>query len=131
MSREHPDVAVIGRSLGTGIAVRLAVERPVSRLVLVTPYDSLQDLAARQFPWFPVRWLLMDKYDSGRHAPRIAAPTTLIVAGDDEIIPRDSSEQLHRRFPGGKASLIVIPRTRHNTVSDSPLYLEALKSALP
>lgn len=121
----------MGRSLGTGIAVRLAVERPVSRLVLVTPYDSLQDLAARQFPWFPVRWLLMDKYDSGRHAPRIAAPTTLIVAGDDEIIPRDSSEQLHRRFPGGKASLIVIPRTRHNTVSDSPLYLEALKSALP
>ncbi len=42
---EHPEVAIIGRSLGTGIAVRLASERPASRLVLMTPYDSIEDLA--------------------------------------------------------------------------------------
>jgi uncharacterized protein len=56
---EHRDIVLIGRSLGSGIAVRVASVRPVSRLVLVTPYDSLQEIAATQFPYFPVRWLLM------------------------------------------------------------------------
>ena len=50
----QPQVAVMGRSLGSGVAVRLAAQRPVSALVLVTPYDSLRDGAARQRPVFPV-----------------------------------------------------------------------------
>ncbi len=54
---EHADVTVVGRSLGSGVAIRLASERPVSRLVLVTPYNSLQEIAAGQFRYFPVRWL--------------------------------------------------------------------------
>jgi len=46
---EYSDIAVVGRSLGSGVALRLASHRPVSSLVLVTPYDSIQELAARQF----------------------------------------------------------------------------------
>lgn len=124
---EHPDILVVGRSLGTGVAVRLATERPVSRLVLVTPYDSLQDLAAAQFPIFPVRWLLSDKYESWRHAPKVTAPTTIILAEYDEVIPRASTEQLHGRFAAGVSVLKVVPGTGHNTVSASPLYLEFLR----
>lgn len=122
----HADLAVIGRSLGSGIAVRLAAERPVSRLVLVTPFDSLADLAAQQFPYFPVRWFIRDKYESGRHAPRISAPTLLIAAEHDEIVPRSSTEQLLRRFAPGVATLKVIPGTGHNDISDSPEYAKAL-----
>jgi len=125
---DHPDILVVGRSLGTGVAVRLATERPVSRLVLVTPYDSLQDLAAAQFPFFPVRWLLSDKYESWRHAPKVTAPTTIILAEHDEVIPRTSTEQLHSRFATGVAVLKVVPGTGHNTVSANPLYLEFLQS---
>ena len=67
--RKHPEVTVIGRSLGTGVAVHLASMRPVERLVLVTPYDSLQELAVAQFKYFPVRWLIQDKFESWRYAP--------------------------------------------------------------
>ncbi|MEO5672600.1 MAG: alpha/beta fold hydrolase, partial [Ramlibacter sp.] len=56
----HPNVIVMGRSLGTGVAMRLASRRPAARLVLVTPYDNLEEIAARQFPIFPVRWMLRD-----------------------------------------------------------------------
>jgi pimeloyl-ACP methyl ester carboxylesterase len=125
----HADVLAMGRSLGSGVAVRLAAERPVSRLVLVTPYDSLQGLAAQQFPMFPVRWLLRDKFDSGQHAPRIAVPTLIVAAEDDEVIPRASTEQLHRRFAPGIATMKVVPRTGHNTISDSPEYARALAAA--
>jgi pimeloyl-ACP methyl ester carboxylesterase len=126
---EHPNVVVVGRSLGSGIAVRLATQRPVSRLVLVTPYDSLQDLAAAQFPIFPVHWLLADKYESGRYAPLVTAPTTLIAAEYDEVIPRWSTDSLHARFAQGVARFVVLPGTGHNTISMNPLYLDIMRGA--
>jgi uncharacterized protein len=126
---EHPNIVVVGRSLGSGIAIRVATQRPVSRLVLVTPYNSLQDLAAAQFPIFPVRWLLADKYESGRYAPLVRAPTTLIAAEHDEVIPRWSTDQLHARFAHGVARFVVLPGTGHNTISMNPLYLDILRGA--
>ncbi len=124
---QHPNVTVIGRSLGSGVAVRLAAQRPVARLVLVTPYDSLQDLAAAQFALFPVRWLLADKYESARFAARVSAPTTLIAAERDEVIPRASTDLLHARFGSGIARLHVLPGTGHNDISQHPLYEELLR----
>jgi pimeloyl-ACP methyl ester carboxylesterase len=127
---EHPDIVVVGRSLGSGVAIRLASQRPASHLVLVTPYDSMEGLAARQFPYFPVRWLLIDKYESGRYAPRIKIPTLLLAAEHDEVIPRQSTERLYERFARGVAVLQVIPGAGHNTISASPAYMETLRGAI-
>ncbi|EJM20328.1 hypothetical protein PMI21_01240 [Pseudomonas sp. GM18] len=126
----HPDIAVIGRSLGSGVAVRLASQRPASRLILITPYNSLEDLAARQFPWFPVKWLLQDKFESWKYAAHITVPTLLVAAEHDEVIPRASTDQLYTHFAKGVASLQVIPETGHNTISESPKYLKMLGAAL-
>jgi pimeloyl-ACP methyl ester carboxylesterase len=123
---EHPDVVVIGRSLGTGAAVWVASQRPVARLVLVTPFDSLADAAAAQYPFFPVRWLLHDKFDSWRYAPQVTAPTRIVVAADDEIVPRSSSDRLRTRFREGVASYVVVPRVGHNTIQQSPGYWSLL-----
>jgi hypothetical protein len=127
---EHAQAVVVGRSLGSGVAVRLASQRPVSRLILITPYDSFQEIAVSQFPYMPVRWLLRDKFESWRYAPRIAMPTLLIAAENDEIIPRSSTDRLYTRFAKGVATLRVIPDTGHNTISANPQYLEAIRTAL-
>jgi pimeloyl-ACP methyl ester carboxylesterase len=127
---EHPQIVVIGRSLGSGVAVRLASQRPASRLILITPYDSFEEIAASHYPHMPVRWLLRDKFESWRYAPRVAVPTLLIAAENDEIIPRASTERLSTRFAKGVAALVVIPGTGHNTISASPRYLEAIRAAL-
>lgn len=129
VAAEHGEIVVIGRSLGSGIAVQVASQRPVARLVLVTPYDSLQELAAKQFPYFPVRWLLRDKYESWRYAPRVTAPTLLLMAEHDTIIPARSTEQLLSRFPRGVATMTVIRGTGHNTISDAAAYVPALQTA--
>jgi pimeloyl-ACP methyl ester carboxylesterase len=126
--QHHGKVVVIGRSLGTGVAIRLASQRPVARLVLVTPYDSLQELAVRQFPYFPVRWLLTDKFESWRYVAKVQAPTLLIAAEHDEVIPRASTELLFSRFKQGVASLHVLPRVSHNSISEHPLYLPLLSA---
>ncbi|HEY4079180.1 MAG TPA: alpha/beta fold hydrolase [Burkholderiaceae bacterium] len=124
---EHKNVVVVGRSLGSGVAIQLAGLRPVARLVLVTPYDSIEELAAQQFRYFPVRWLLLDKFDSGKVAPRITAPTLLIVAEHDEVIPRASTEALFKRFRPQVATMSVVAGVGHNTISQSPDYLALLR----
>ena len=124
---EHGEVTVIGRSLGSGIAVQVASQRPVKRLVLVTPYNSLQEIAAAHFPYFPVRWLLRDKYESWRYAPRVTAPTLVLAAEHDEIIPASSTQQLLTRFPRGVATMTVIGGAGHNAISEMPAYLAALE----
>ena len=123
----HESIVAVGRSLGSGVAVHLASVRPVARLVLVTPYDSLQELAANQFPYFPIRWLLRDKFESWRYAGKVAAPTLVVAAEHDEVIPRASTEALYARFRKGVASLKVVTGTSHNTISESADYIPLLR----
>ncbi|KQQ91860.1 alpha/beta hydrolase [Massilia sp. Leaf139] len=122
----HLEIVLVGRSLGTGIALQVASRRPAQKLVLVTPYDSLAALAAGQFPLFPVRWLLRDRYESLRHAPQVKAPTLVIRAQHDEVIPAASTARLLASFADGVAAEVVIAGAGHNTISESPGYLQAL-----
>ncbi|MFJ2320453.1 alpha/beta hydrolase [Pseudomonas sp. NPDC087817] len=126
----HPQVAVIGRSLGSGVAVRLASQRPVQRLILVTPYNSLEEIAARQYPWVPVKWLLKDRFESGKYAAHLRVPTLLLAASDDEVIPRDSTQRLLANFPKGVAVLKVVPDSGHNSISERAEYLQWMGDVL-
>ena len=124
----HPQVTVVGRSLGSGLAVHLAALRPVAKLVLVTPYDSIVGLAQEQYPFMPVSLLLEDRYESFRYAPRVHAPTHIIAAAQDRIIPRASTEQLFKRFAPGVARMDVVAGAGHNSISQDPHYLQLLSA---
>ena len=122
----QPQITVVGRSLGSGVAVYLASQRPVSRLVLVTPYDSIEALAAQRFRIFPVHWLLQDKFASSLYATQVSVPTLLIAAAQDEVIPLASTRALLGHFPAGVARLEIIPDRDHNSVSESAAYVPLL-----
>ena len=130
VSLDHAEIAIVGRSLGSGVAARLATQRPIARLVLVTPYDSIQESAAQQFPYFPVRWLFADKFESWHSAPAIRVPTLLLCAEHDELIPRANTERLNASFAKGIASLVVIRGAGHNSISNTRQYLEAMRAGL-
>ncbi|MBI4907194.1 MAG: alpha/beta fold hydrolase [Acidobacteria bacterium] len=127
----HANVVVLGRSLGSGVAIRVASERPVKRLVLITPYDSVLGLGSALFPWIPVRWLLRDKYESNIHAPRVTAPVLIIAAEHDEIIPRWSSELLRTRFRTNIVQYAVVAKADHNSISDNAEYWHLMEFARP
>jgi len=120
------DITVIGRSLGSALAVALAAQRPVSRLVLVAPFDSIEAVATHHYPLFPVRWLIQDRFDAAALAPQVRAPTTVIVAGRDEVIPRARTDALVTRFAPGVARIVLIPGSGHNTLDGRPDYDAAL-----
>ena len=126
----HPEIAIIGRSLGTGVAIRLASETPASRLILVTPYDSLEEIAAAAYPYLPVKLLLLDRYDSWKYAHLIKMPTTVIAAQNDEVIPRASTEKLFARFSAGVASMVVVEGVGHNDIGAKSEYLKIIEAAL-
>jgi pimeloyl-ACP methyl ester carboxylesterase len=126
----HADVAVMGRSLGSSVAVQLAAKRPVERLVLVTAFDSLVNVAREYFRWLPVGLLMRDRYESARRAPEVSAPVLVVIAGEDEIIPRERSDALAAAFAPGQARVVVVPGVGHNTLDLSPEYLASVRAFL-
>ncbi len=125
----HVHVAVAGRSLGTGVATFVAAHRPVERVVLVTPYDSILNIARGRYPIFPVSLLLRDRYESSRNADAITAPTLVLIAADDESIPRASTDALIAHFHT-PPSIVVVPHAGHNSISKSPLYVPSIRDFL-
>ncbi len=109
-------IVAFGRSLGTGVAVKLAAARPVAGAILVSPYDSLVELGRTHYPWLPVSWLLRHRFDSAADARRVQVPLLAIVADDDTIVPRERSQALYDAWAGPK-SWLVVPATDHNTLS--------------
>lgn len=124
--KSHPNVLVVGRSLGSSVAVYVASRKAVERLVLVTPFDSLVHVGRAHFPIMPVGLLLRDRYESWKYAPQVEAPVTIIAAERDEIVPRSSTDRLRGCFRT-VAEYVVIPDADHNDVSMRPGYLEALR----
>lgn len=126
----YTEISVMGRSLGTGVAVQLAAARQVRRLVLVTPYDSLANVAGAHFPMFPVAFLMRDRYESARFARAVRAPVLAVIAGDDEIIPRANSEALVKSFPQTQVRVVLLDGATHNSIDLFPAYLRAVRDFL-
>src|SRR5262249_40214502 len=80
-------VAVFGESLGTGIAVTLATERPVAGLVLNAPYASVRRLFELRAPPLPYRWLMKDAFDSGAKTGGVGVPVMILHGTADQEVP--------------------------------------------
>jgi pimeloyl-ACP methyl ester carboxylesterase len=121
----HAHVSVIGRSLGTGVATYVASIRGVERLVLVTPYDSIVNIAQARYPIFPISWLVKDRYESWRRAGSIKARVLVVLAESDQAVPRTNSDVLIAHF-NPKPEVVVIPHADHNNLSNSATYAQAI-----
>lgn len=128
LAEEHDSIDVLGRSLGTGVAVYLASERNVENLALVTPYDSITNVAAGQYPYLPVRQLLKDRFDSLARAGRLSANTLLLIAENDELIPTRLSHKLAAALDPAHTRVITVGGVDHNSICQSPSYDRELYS---
>jgi pimeloyl-ACP methyl ester carboxylesterase len=122
-------VFAFGRSLGSGIAVPLAAERPLAGVILVSPFDSLEAVAKRYYPYVPVKLLLRHRLDSLARAPRIRAPLLCVIAGRDEVIPPAHAERLFAAWGGVKRKL-VLESSLHNDTDGAPPFWPAVRGFL-
>ena len=106
-------IVYFGESLGSGVAVALALGRPPPALILRSPYTSMTELGQYHYPFLPVSRLLWDRYPSIERIGQIRCPL-LVIAGDrDSIVPPKQSLRLFDAAPEPKR-LVMIPGTDHN-----------------
>ncbi len=125
---KHQKISVIGRSLGSGVAVYLASRRPLNKIALITPFDSIKSLGQSKFIIFPIFLLLKDKYDSLSRVRQIQAKTLALIGESDEIIPKKHSLRLINEFPSEQITAITIKNSGHNDISYKDEYYQHLKN---
>ena len=124
---KHIRISVGGRSLGTGIATYVAAHRKVSKLALITPYDSIVNVAQGIYPLYPAALLLDDKYDSVSRVKDINATTLIVIAENDKIIPRENTNRLINAFKPKQLKVIVIKNRGHIDISSDKRYYKIMQ----
>ncbi len=122
-----------GESLGAGVAAAAAASGEITGLLLLTPWDRLENVARYHYPWAPVGWLLRDRYDSAANLAGFRGRKVVVLAERDAIVPPDLGRALHDALPGPKR-LLVIPEADHNDWMarvDLNWWREALDYLLP
>jgi pimeloyl-ACP methyl ester carboxylesterase len=98
-AKKHTHVAMVGISLGSGIALQVAAEKHPQRLLLVTPYDSIANVGRETFG-IPLDWLIRDHYDTSAAAARLGTlPVYVMQATNDQVIGASRTEALVRSLP--------------------------------
>jgi uncharacterized protein len=105
-------IVLLGRSLGTYVAVVVAAERKTRATILATPFDSFAALGAERYPYLPVGLLLNGHYDSIALAPAVTVPALFVLAENDEVTPVANGEALARAW-GGPHRVVILSRARH------------------
>jgi len=123
---DHDSIALLGRSLGSGVATYVASQREVTHLALITPYDSIQNVAQARIPIYPINFLLKDKYDSAEKAVNVSAKALIVMAELDSIIPNSHSIKLSQAFLDDQVSILSIEGSDHINLSLDPEYFPAL-----
>jgi fermentation-respiration switch protein FrsA (DUF1100 family) len=115
----HPAdrIALWGHSLGSGVAVRLASERPIGKLILEAPFFSAVDVAVKMFPFAPVQLLMLDQFRSDLRIGAVTAPVLIVHGERDDVIPIASGERLFALIRSPKR-FVRYPQGDHVNLDD-------------
>ena len=120
---EHYDEPIYlwGESLGSGVVAATVADSslPVAGIVLITPWDSLANLAQSIYWYFPVRWLLLDKYNSIKNLQSYQGKVAVLVAQKDEVIPFEFGLNLYKSIETEK-KLWAFENAGHNNFPVKP-----------
>jgi uncharacterized protein len=122
-------VVAVGFSIGSGIAATLAKVRPLDRLILVTPFDSLKAVAQSMYPWLPIGPFFEHEIDSASALGKVNVPVAIIAGARDEIVPSERTAALRTSVP----NLVfdrTIDRAGHNDIYARSDFQEAMREAL-
>lgn len=120
-------ITIYGKSLGTGVATRLASIRGNKRLILETPYYGMPSVVSRFMPIYPTRWMMQYEFPLHEYLRNVRSPVLIFHGTADEVI---SIKQARRLEPMLKNSdrLLIIPGGKHNGLTENATVRTALDS---
>lgn len=122
-----------GESLGAGVVSGIVKtgEIKAKGIILMTPFDSLANVAQHHYWYFLGKWLIRDKFNNIINLKNYSGNTAVILAEDDEIIPKQNTLNLYESITG-KKKLWAFPESGHNSLPiypDSKWWSEVMKFA--
>ena len=119
-------IVLYGKSLGGGVMTELAVQQPHRALVLVKTFTSVPDMAQKQFPFLPARWLVRNQFNNLARIPQCPRPIFIAHGDCDSLIPLDHSRQLLAAASEPK-QFFLMPGCDHNDPAPVEFYHELAK----
>ena len=120
------EIVVLGQSLGSGVAVNTAGQRPADGVSLVSTYLSLQSLAQTHYPFLPVVPLIKDSFRSDLKIAKVRQPKLFIHSRRDDIIPLSSGEALYHIAPKPK-QMPIYGDSGHNDIWDDGMVGDVIR----
>jgi len=105
-------IVLFGYSLGSGVAIPLAVRHEVAAVVLFAPFTSAVDVAASVYPWLPVRFLMKDQFRSIDVAGKLQVPILVVHGERDEVVPISFGHELYAAIIAPKR-FVPLPQADH------------------
>lgn len=97
---DSADINVIGRSIRTGVATYLSSQRNTKSTVLITPYESMIDVAQEKYPFVPIAWLIKHPFNSKQYAVSVNSNMLAIISKNDVVIPKQHAYNLIKAWKG-------------------------------
>lgn len=129
IKKQHRSISAIGRSLGSGVATYLASKRPIDRIILITPYDSIEHVAGEMYPYIFTSLLVTEKYKSYHYVKELNIPICIIYTETDGLISAERTENLIHHL-AQKPTIHLINGVDHNSISTDSEYWAIQKSFL-
>ncbi|HUA36942.1 MAG TPA: alpha/beta fold hydrolase [Candidatus Sulfopaludibacter sp.] len=114
-------IYLLGESLGSGVATYLAgtYSNKIAGVVLISPFNSLTDVAQSHFPLLPVRWLLADRFPSESYLRNYRGKLGVTIDGQDTVVPKKFGLRLFDGYAGPK-KLWEFPDGGHCQITEEP-----------
>lgn len=124
--KDHPNVdpdniIIMGRSLGTGVAIQLATKVKAAKLILVSPYDSMINAAYDHYPYLPIKMMLKNPFKSEDFIDLVKQKVLIIYGDKDQIVKPERTLALIKKF-NTKPKIEVFKGRVHNDVFSDPKY---------
>jgi pimeloyl-ACP methyl ester carboxylesterase len=130
VGRLRPDRTIaVGFSVGSGIAASLAAARPLDGTILVTPFDSLERVAAGHYPWLPVRLLFRNRLDPVGDLAGAQLPVAIVAGARDTLILPARTDALRAAVPNLVFDA-TIPGAGHNDIYHTDAFQPTMTRAL-
>ncbi len=123
------EVYVVGRSLGSGVATYLTSKREVKKLLLITPYDSIENVAKEKYPIFPISILLKYKFNSKNFIEKVKAPIVIFMVKDDKTVSNKRTNNLIKHIKS-KYTLKIFEHTTHADILSDKTFIKELKTVI-
>ena len=123
-------IVVYGRSLGSTFATHVAAENAPKKLILESPFFSLEAIAKKRYWYLPIKTMLKYSFPTSEKITEVKCPVTIFHGTNDGVVPYQNGELLQKTLPEAQCNLVTIPGGSHNDLANFPEYQHGIRDLL-